>query len=168
MVLGGTGIGLTSAPATQSIMAVVPRAKAGVGSAINDTTRLVGATLGVGRPRKCLCLSVLIRLTQRLPASLPPTLDRAADDSVGATIQIAKQADNTGHPILAAQIHQAASAAFFRGFSAGCLVAAGVSAIGAIAAFMLLPASGPASSSTTSRRHSKLPPPQNCKEIRNE
>ena len=47
MVLYGVGMGLTSAPATEAIMGVVPRAKAGVGSAVNDTTRLLGGTLGV-------------------------------------------------------------------------------------------------------------------------
>jgi len=36
MVVLGTGIGLTSAPATEAIMGVVPKAKAGVGSAVND------------------------------------------------------------------------------------------------------------------------------------
>src|SRR2546427_374359 len=47
MVVYGTGMGLTSAPATEAIMGVVPRAKAGVGSAVNDATRLLGGTLGV-------------------------------------------------------------------------------------------------------------------------
>src|SRR5205807_7887580 len=47
MVLFGPGMGFTSAPATEAIMDVVPRAKAGVGSAVNDATRLLGGTLGV-------------------------------------------------------------------------------------------------------------------------
>jgi EmrB/QacA subfamily drug resistance transporter len=140
MVLGGTGIGLTSAPATESIMDVVPRAKAGVGSAINDTTRLLGATLGVAIVGSVYASLYSSRLTQRLPASVSSALARAAHGSVGAAIHVANQANNTGHPVLAAQIHQAASAAFFLGFSAGCLVAAGVSAIGAVAALALLPA----------------------------
>jgi hypothetical protein len=140
MILVGTGVGLTSAPATASIMSVVPLAKAGVGSAINDTTRLIGATLGVAIIGSVYASLYNSRLTQRLPASVPSALARAAHGSVGAAIQIAKQADNTGHPVLAAQIHQAVSAAFFHGFSAGCIVAAGVSAAGAIAAFSLLPA----------------------------
>ena len=47
MIVLGTGMGLTSAPATDAIMGVVPKAKAGVGSAVNDATRLLGGTLGV-------------------------------------------------------------------------------------------------------------------------
>ena len=47
MLVLGTGMGLTSAPATEAIMGAVPRAKAGAGSAVNDATRLFGGTLGV-------------------------------------------------------------------------------------------------------------------------
>ena len=47
MVLYGLGMGLTSAPATESIMGAVSRRQAGVGSAVNDSTRLLGGTLGV-------------------------------------------------------------------------------------------------------------------------
>src|SRR6266542_1088709 len=43
----GTGMGLTSAPATEAIMGVVSKEQAGVGSAVNDATRLLGGTLGV-------------------------------------------------------------------------------------------------------------------------
>ncbi|MGA7271018.1 MAG: MFS transporter, partial [Acidimicrobiia bacterium] len=43
----GTGMSMTMAPATESIMGSLPRAKAGVGSAMNDTTRQVGGALGV-------------------------------------------------------------------------------------------------------------------------
>ena len=41
------GMGLAMAPATESIMGSLPRAQAGVGSAVNDTTRFVGGALGV-------------------------------------------------------------------------------------------------------------------------
>ncbi len=47
MVLLGGGLGLTSAPATESIMGVVRPDQAGAGSAVNDATREVGGTLGV-------------------------------------------------------------------------------------------------------------------------
>ncbi|NVN51967.1 MFS transporter [Mycolicibacterium hippocampi] len=47
MLLMGLGIGLVSTPATESIMLVLPPARAGVGSAVNDATRELGSTLGV-------------------------------------------------------------------------------------------------------------------------
>src|SRR5436190_2322065 len=43
MIMGGGGLGLITAPATEAIMGAVPTAKAGVGSAVNDATRLFGA-----------------------------------------------------------------------------------------------------------------------------
>ena len=47
MMLMALGMALTMAPATESIMGSLPLAKAGVGSAVNDTTRQVGGALGV-------------------------------------------------------------------------------------------------------------------------
>ncbi len=45
--LMASGMALTMAPATESIMGSLPLGKAGVGSAVNDTTRQVGGALGV-------------------------------------------------------------------------------------------------------------------------
>jgi EmrB/QacA subfamily drug resistance transporter len=47
MLLMGTGVALTWAPTTESIMGSLPAAKAGVGSAVNDTVREIGGALGV-------------------------------------------------------------------------------------------------------------------------
>ena len=46
MVMAG-GMGLIFGPATESVMGSLPREKAGVGSAVNDTTRQTGGALGV-------------------------------------------------------------------------------------------------------------------------
>ena len=47
LVILGLGLGIAMAPATDSIMGSLPPAKAGVGSAVNDTTREIGGALGV-------------------------------------------------------------------------------------------------------------------------
>lgn len=47
MVFFASGMGLTFSPATNSIMQSVPVSKAGIGSAMNDTTRQLGGALGV-------------------------------------------------------------------------------------------------------------------------
>ena len=47
MLMLGLGMGMMMAPATESIMGSLPPAKAGVGSAMNDTTRQMGGALGV-------------------------------------------------------------------------------------------------------------------------
>ena len=140
MLLGGSGTGLVSAPATEAIMGAVPRAKAGVGSAVNDATRLLGATLGVAVIGSVYASLYGSRLASALPLTLPRPLAHGAHDSVGAALEIAHRAALGGHPLLGARVHAAASAAFFHGMSAGCLVAAGVTAAGAIFAAAFLPA----------------------------
>jgi hypothetical protein len=45
--LTGIGMGCTMAPAIESIMGSVPRQRAGVASAVNDTTRLTAGAIGV-------------------------------------------------------------------------------------------------------------------------
>ncbi len=47
LVVAGLGTGITMAPLTSTIMQSVPAHKAGVGSAMNDTTREVGAAIGI-------------------------------------------------------------------------------------------------------------------------
>ena len=146
MVVAGTGIGLTSAPATEAIMDVVPKAKAGVGSAVNDATRLLGGTLGVAVIGSVYASIYASRLTTALPARLPAALARTAHASVGAALTLTGKLAHAGQPALAGAIHDAASSAFFDSFHAADLVAAGVAATGAVIALALLP-SRPASHS---------------------
>jgi EmrB/QacA subfamily drug resistance transporter len=140
MVVLGTGMGLTSAPATEAIMGVVPKAKAGVGSAINDANRLLGGTLGVAVIGSVYASLYASRLTSALPERLPAAIARTAHTSVGAALTLAEQLAHAGHPALAAVVHNAASSAFFHGLSAANYVAAGVAAAGAVMAVVLLPA----------------------------
>src|SRR5207253_9745077 len=109
MVLFGTGMGFTSAPATEAIMDVVPRAKAGVGSAVNDATRLLGGTLGVAVIGSVYASLYVSRLTSTLPAGLPATVARSAHASVGAALTVAGKLVHSGHPALASATHEAAS-----------------------------------------------------------
>jgi EmrB/QacA subfamily drug resistance transporter len=140
MVVLGTGMGLTSAPATEAIMGVVPKAKAGVGSAVNDATRLLGGTLGVAVIGSVYASLYASRLTAVLPARLPASLTHTAHASVGAALAAAGRLLHTGHPTLAAAVHTAASSAFFHGLHAANFVSAGVAAAGAVMALALLPA----------------------------
>jgi EmrB/QacA subfamily drug resistance transporter len=140
MVLYGTGMGLTSAPATEAIMGVVPRDKAGVGSAVNDTTRLLGGTLGVAVIGSAYASIYASHLTSSLPERLPRALGTLAHSSAGAAFGVAERLAGAGHATLATAVEHAASGAFIKGLSVGCLVAAAVAAGGAIAAAALLPA----------------------------
>jgi hypothetical protein len=121
-------------------MGVVPKAKAGVGSAVNDATRLLGSTLGVAVIGSVYASLYNNQLAGTLPAQLSPRLAHSAHESVGGALGLAHRASLSGHPHLANAVHAAASNAFFHGFGAACLVAAGVSAAAAIATLLLLPA----------------------------
>ena len=149
MVVLGTGMGLTSAPATEAIMGVVPKAKAGVGSAVNDATRLLGGTLGVAVIGSVYASMYATRLTTALPTGVPATAQRTAHGSVGAALTAAEHLAHAGHPALAAAVHTAASSAFFQGFHAANFVAAGVAGAGALMALALLPAQPIASTKDT-------------------
>jgi hypothetical protein len=133
MILAGFGMGLTTAPATEAIMGVVPKEKAGIGSAVNDATRELGATLGVaiiGSVYASLYASGLEDAAGSLPA---PAFD-AASDSIGAALAVSNQLGPAGQPLL-----EASQAAFFDGFQLGCLVAATVLIAGAAFAARYLP-----------------------------
>src|SRR6266496_1032303 len=124
MVVLGTGMGLTSAPATEAIMGVVPKAKAGVGSAVNDATRLLGGTLGVAVIGSIYASFYASRLTSTLPTLLPADVARSTHASVGAALTAAGQMADSGHPALALATSHAARSAFFHGFHAGNYVSA--------------------------------------------
>lgn len=140
MVVYGLGMGLTSAPATESIMGAVARRHAGVGSAVNDATRLLGGTLGVAVIGSVYASLYASRLTAAMPAGLPGRILATAHQSVGAAFGVSAKITAAGHPVLGAAVRDASTAAFLHGLSVGCLVAGGVAAGGAILAALFLPA----------------------------
>jgi hypothetical protein len=136
MVMYGLGMGLTSAPATESIMGAVSTRQAGVGSAVNDTTRLLGGTLGVAVIGSVYASLYGSRLTATLPAGLPGRVSDIAHQSLGAAYAVSAQLPGA----LGQAVHTAATNAFLHGLSIGCLVAGGVAAAGAVLAVLFLPA----------------------------
>jgi hypothetical protein len=140
MVLYGIGMGFTSAPATEAIMGAVSAQKAGIGSAVNDATRLLGGTLGVAIIGSVFASLYASRLTATLPPRLPHALAGAAHASVGAALAVAAHISSAGHAAIAGAVAHAASDSFLHGLSAGCIVAGGVAVAGAIMAALLLPA----------------------------
>ncbi len=140
MIVLGTGMGLSSAPATEAIMGVVPRAKAGAGSAVNDATRLLGGTLGVALIGSVYTSLYGTRLAGALPVRIPGQLVATAHTSVGGALEVATRLAHAGQSGLAEAVRGAATGAFFHGFHAGDAVAAGVAAAGALLALLFLPA----------------------------
>ncbi|MGW2504753.1 MFS transporter [Streptomyces sp. NPDC001588] len=143
MVVYGLGMGLTSAPATESIMGAVGADRAGVGSAVNDSTRLLGGTLGVAVIGSVYATLYNSRLDEALPAVLPSHLADLAHQSVGAASDVSGQLAAHGNPLLAESVHQTAIGAFDHGLSIGSVVAGLVAAAGAVLAAVFLPAQPP-------------------------
>jgi EmrB/QacA subfamily drug resistance transporter len=140
MVVYGLGMGLTSAPATESIMGAVAADQAGVGSAVNDSTRLLGGTLGVAVIGSVYASLYGARLGGSLPAALPQPLREQAGQSVGAATGIADRLAAGGQRGVADAVRHAADAAFDHGLSVGCVVAGAVAVAGALLAVAFLPA----------------------------
>jgi Na+/melibiose symporter-like transporter len=86
--LFGISLGLTSAPATESIMGSLPPSRAGVGSAINDTTRQTGGALGVA-----IIGSTFLAWYHHFAdkaTGLPSASRAALHDSVGQVLDLAR------------------------------------------------------------------------------
>jgi hypothetical protein len=128
-------MGLTSAPATEAIMGVVPKAKAGVGSAVNDATRLFGAALGVAVIGSIAASLYSSRLGSTAPRGLPPQAAAAAQGSVGGAIVVAKSVGAAGHDLATSAV-----GAFLHSLNGALHVAGAVALLGAVMAALLLPA----------------------------
>jgi EmrB/QacA subfamily drug resistance transporter len=139
LALLGTGMGLTMAPATESIMGSLPLAKAGVGSAMNDTTRQVGGALGVAVLGSILAASYAAAIQPTLQ-SAPPQIAQTAGDSIGAATTIAARLGPQGQGLL-----DAARSAFLQGLGDAVQVGAGAAALAALLVLLFLPARPPAS-----------------------
>ncbi len=121
-------------------MGAISRRKAGVGSAVNDSTRLVGGTLGVAVIGSIYTSVYASRLTATMPASVPGRAAAIAHQSVGAAYVAAGKIAALGQPALGQALQHASANMFLRGLTVGCLVAGGVAAAGALLAVLFLPA----------------------------
>ena len=144
MVVYGLGLGFTSAPATESIMGAVAARTAGVGSAVNDTTRLVGGTLGVAVIGSVYASLYQHRMGGLLGAGVPGGLVQISRQSVGAGLAVAQHLTASGQTALGQLVNVTTTDAFLHGLRVGCVVAAGVALAGAVAAVALLPSRPPA------------------------
>jgi EmrB/QacA subfamily drug resistance transporter len=137
MVVMATGLALTMAPATESIMGSLPLAKAGVGSAVNDTTRQVGGALGVAVLGSVFTSIYGSQIADSLSGQgLPATLVAQAKDSVGAAMAAAAQLGGAAGERLQA----VAADAFMGGFSAALRAGAVVTLVGLVVTLVWLPA----------------------------
>lgn len=141
-VIFGVGMGLTIAPATESIMGSLPRAKAGVGSAVNDTTRQTGGALGVAVIGSVFAgrYHALIRP----PAGVTGSLAAATHDSIGTALKAGSEALKAGRisPAAFGQIKAAADQAYLGSMRVAVGIGAVIVLCAAVVAWRFLPARG--------------------------
>jgi len=135
MLVMAAGMGLTMAPATESIMGSLPPAQAGVGSAVNDTTRELGGALGVAVLGSLLASGYASTLGETFPGGLlPPEVTGVVRESVGAALQVAAEMGPAGEGLALA-----ARGAFVDAMGTGVVVAAGAALVGALISALFLP-----------------------------
>jgi EmrB/QacA subfamily drug resistance transporter len=121
------GMGLSMAPSTTGIMASVPMRKAGVGSAVNDTTRELGGALGVA----VLGSLLASKFTAALPASvlaLPGPARTAVQSSLGGALGVARSLP----PAVGVPLEAAAKGAYVDAMSVSLVAAAIVTIAAAV------------------------------------
>lgn len=135
VVLGlvmGAGMAHVMPPVTVAIMASLPREKAGAGSAVNNTFRQVGGSLGVAVLGAVLSTVYRDGMADTL-THLPEGLRDKAGESLEATLAIADRIPG-GQALIAP-----ANDSFVHAMHVVASLSAGVSVIGAVVAWFLLP-----------------------------
>jgi DHA2 family integral membrane protein (MFS transporter) len=129
----GAGMALVMPPASVTIMASLPREKAGSGSAVNNTFRQVGGSLGVAVLGALLSASYRSGISGHLDA-LPPALRGPAGESIEGTLGIAEQPQ-----LHASALVDPAKDAFVHAMHVTALGAAVAAVLGLIVALAFLP-----------------------------
>ena len=136
LLLFGLGAGIAMPPATEMIMATLPPARAGVGSAVNDTVREFGGALGVAVIGSVAATAYATSMRGKLDRF--PNLS-AVDrgmlvNNVGAAIHTSQQLGAQGE-----QIAAASRTAFVDSMHSSLWIAAGLAFCAAVVAFTQLP-----------------------------
>ncbi|MBV9795019.1 MAG: MFS transporter [Actinobacteria bacterium] len=129
----GAGIGVAMPAATSAVMDVLPREKAGAGSALTNTSRQVGVALGTAVLGSILAQAYHTSLSPTL-GQLPATARGAAGSSIEATQAVAARLGSAGHFLLGP-----ANDAFVSAMHVTTLVAAAISLAGALVVLRWMP-----------------------------
>ncbi|MFN8418297.1 MAG: MFS transporter [Anaerolineae bacterium] len=131
-----TGMGLAFSPATNAIMSSIPVAKAGVGSAMNDTTRQLGGALGVAI-LGTIATSVYLSGVAPLQSALSPEAFKAV--SAGMQTAINPHTLALIDPNLQQTVIDTAQQAFMAGMNRAFLLGAAAMFASALFALAVLP-----------------------------
>ncbi len=123
----GAGMATLMPPASEGIVSSLPSDKAGVGSAVNDTTREVGGAIGIAIMGSLLAIGYRNSLGDAT-AGLSPEDAHLAEDSIGFALAVAaRQPEGQAEGLIAA-----ATTAFTDGMSTAFFFAAGLVLVTAV------------------------------------
>ena len=131
----GLAMGSVMAPATDAVMGSVPRAKAGVASAMNDVTRQVGGALGVAIVGSLVGTVYTSRMSSAA-AKLPVALRGPVESSIGGANAVAARLPAS----LGMRLSSTAADAFTTALGYGLAAAATIALLGAVVVVWKLPA----------------------------
>jgi hypothetical protein len=117
-------------------MSAVPRNRAGMGSAMNDTTRELGGSLGIAVLGSVMASNYAAHIADAV-TGLPASAAAAVNSSLAGALAVAGQ---TGDAALAS----AARSAYMSGMTLSMVVGAGIILVAALLALVGLPADEPA------------------------
>jgi DHA2 family multidrug resistance protein-like MFS transporter len=133
----GAGMANVMPPATESIMAALPREKAGVGSAVGNTIRQVGGALGVAVLGSILS-AVYRDDVKSAVAGLPAGARDAAGTSISGAYGVAAQAGPAGGELISR-----ANDAFINAMHYAAIGSVVFALLGALTVFIWLPGKRP-------------------------
>lgn len=134
MCTAAFGMGIAMSPTTDLMMSAVPRSRAGMGSATNDTTRELGGSLGVAILGSLLAAQYSEKIIPAV-SQLPQQAQVVAESSLAGALRVAQMLP----PQIGGALSNAAKTAWLDGYSHSLIVGAIVIAASATIAFKWLP-----------------------------
>ncbi|HEY6278953.1 MAG TPA: MFS transporter [Streptosporangiaceae bacterium] len=129
----GAGMGTVMPPATEAVMSVVPRERAGAGSAITNTARQVSAALGIAVLGSILAQVYRGQLGSHLNV-LPPAARSAASGSITATQAVASRLGAAGKDLAGF-----ADTAFVHAMHVTTIASAAITLLGVVVVLIWMP-----------------------------
>lgn len=133
MVLVSMGMAVAMSPTTDLLMSSVPKNRAGMGSAMNDTTRELGGALGIAVLGSVLASEYSNNIAP-VVARVPEAAKEIVNQSLAGALAVAEKAGPIGEPLA-----QAAKDAWMSGYQSSLVIASVIIAIAAFIAFRWLP-----------------------------
>lgn len=134
MIVLAFGMSIAMAPTTDLLMSSVPKSRAGMGSAMNDTTRELGGSLGIAVLGSLLASQYATKIAV-VADKLPEPAKKAAEQSIAGAIAVGQQIGGT----TGAQIIRTAKESWLSGYHFSLMVGAAIIATAAIVAYFGLP-----------------------------